>query len=151
MLKAFAVSAPDITDVLCRNESMYGTASEQAYINEVYPETRSISVDFAILEKAQNRYTIPADIGWSDLGTWNSLYGFLNKDHDGNVIQAGANELIDMSGNLIRTSNEKKLVVAKGLKDYIIIDDGDVLLIYPRNEEQDIKQLRMNLRDQSYT
>jgi len=151
VLNAFALSAPDITQVLSRNLSMYGTDQEQRYINEVYPETRSISVDFAILEHANNVYTIPADIGWSDLGTWNSLYSYLSKDYNGNVVQSGAHELIDMSGNLIRTSNDKKLVVAKGLKDFIIIDDGDVLLIYPRNEEQDIKRVRQELKDQSYT
>lgn len=151
ILAAFGANAADITNVLCRNKSMYGTEQEQAYIDEVYPETRSISVDFAILEHATNVYTIPADIGWSDLGTWNSLYSFLPKDGHGNVVQSGAKELMDMKGNLIRTADPKKLVVAKGLTDYIIIDDGDVLLIYPRHEEQAIKQVRQQLKDQSYT
>lgn len=151
ILNSFRISAPDITKVLGRNELMYGTDKEQEYINEVYPETRSVSVDFAILEHAKNVFTIPADIGWSDIGTWNSLYSFLSKDENGNVTQVGAEELKDMSGNLIRTSDPHKLVVAKGLSNYIIIDDGDVLLIYPREEEQEIKRVRQELKDQSYT
>ncbi|MEL6388875.1 MAG: mannose-1-phosphate guanylyltransferase [Bacteroidota bacterium] len=150
ILNAFSSSAPDITDVLTADAAKFGTLAEQDYINDVYPNTRDISVDFAILEPAQNVFTIPADIGWSDLGTWNSLYSYLDKDQHDNVVQAGAQQLIDMRGNLIRTSSSDKLVVAKGLQDYIIIDDGDVLLIYPREEEQDIKALRKGLKQEHY-
>ena len=95
-------------------------------------------------------YTIPVDIGWSDLGTWNSLYSYLDKDDNKNVMLAPHNKVQQSSGNLIRTQNKEKLIVIKGLEDYIIIDEDDVLLIYPRNDEQEIKQLRSSLKDKRF-
>ena len=142
ILKEYSKSSPEILEVLCADETRYGTKSEQDYINEVYPQTKDISVDFAILEHAKNVYTIPADIGWSDLGTWNSLYDFLDKDDSENALLLPNRSVQSSHGNMIRTSDTNKLIVVKGLKDYIIIDDDDVLLIYPRHEEQQIKQLR---------
>ncbi len=142
ILHSFEHSAPKILDVLRQDLSKYNTPNEQAYINKVYPNTQNISVDFAILEQAENVYTIPTDIGWSDLGTWNSLYDFGDKDDKQNVIQANSASMHEAGGNMIRTDHKEKLIVIKGLQDYIIIDDDDVLLIYPREQEQSIKQLR---------
>ena len=150
IIKAFGASANQILDVLCRDTAKYNTEEEQDYINKVYPETESISVDYAILEKARNVYTIPVDIGWSDLGTWNSLYAYLDKDNHGNVLLSGHHELSESSGNLIRISNKDKLVVIKGLENFIVIDEGDVLLIYPRDEEQEIKKVRSTLKDKRF-
>lgn len=147
---AFQHSANDILEVLSSDSSKYNSPEEQAYIDEVYPQTRSISVDFAILERAENVYTIPTDIGWSDLGTWNSLYDFSAKDEANNVAQSENLHLEDASRNLIRSYKSDKLIVAKGIDDYIIIDDEDVLLIFPREEEQAIKQLRSSFKDSSY-
>jgi len=98
-------------------------------------------VDFAIMEKATNIYTIPADIGWSDLGTWNALHAFLNKDNSDNVIISKKNIVLNSTNNLVKTKQDK-IVVIKDLKNYIIIDEEDVLLIYPKNKEQEIKQIR---------
>lgn len=142
ILNAFEKSCADILNVLDMNNPAFGSSGEQDYIDQIYPSTPSISVDYAILEKAKNVYTIPADIGWSDLGTWNSLYDFLPKDKDQNVVIAEHHDLDLSEGNLVRSSDKKKLIVVKGLKDYIIIDDNDVLMIYPRHEEQQIKQLK---------
>lgn len=150
ILNAFRKSSKEILDVLCRNNAMYGTPREQAYINEVYPETPNISVDFAILEHAENVFSIPADMGWSDLGTWNSLYEYMDKDSHDNVVLPKSKKLEDMHGNLIRTADPNKIVVAKGLKDFIIIDDGNALLIYPRADEQKIKQVRQSIKDERY-
>ena len=150
IIQSFAQSAGDITDVLCADMTKYNTSQEQEYINEVYPLTRSISVDFAILEHAKNVYTIPTDIGWSDLGTWNSLYDFSNKDDQNNVSATKHIHLEDASQNIVRSYNADKLVVIKGLKDYIVIDEEDVLLIYPREEEQAIKQLRGSFKDSPF-
>jgi len=145
IIKAYEKHASDIMATLSRDLSKYGSIYEQDYINEVYPLTRNISVDFAIIEKSNNVYTIPTDMSWSDLGTWNSLYAYMDKDKNDNVLQVSQSQMIDATGNLIRSSNKDKLIVAKGIKDYIIVDDGDVLLIYPRNEEQEIKEIRNNL------
>ncbi len=150
IVNSFSNSAQEILDVLCEDEAQFGTEKEQEYINQVYPNTKSISVDFAILEHAKNVYTIPADIGWSDLGTWNSLYDFLDKDEKSNVKLSKDAYVEDAKGNLIRTSNANKLMVVKGLEDYIIIDDHDVLLIYPRHEEQNIKPLRKSFEGSPY-
>ena len=150
ILNNFSQTAAQITDILCKDMSKYATVEEQEYINEVYPLTDKISVDYAILEHATNVYTIPVDIGWSDLGTWNSLYSYLEKDDNKNVTLAPHNEVQNSSGNLVRVQNKEKLVVIKGLEDYIVIDEDDVLLIYPRNDEQEIKQLRSSLKDKRF-
>ncbi len=150
ILGEFNNSCSEILDVLCVDEKQFNTPNEQHYINQTYPKTKNISVDFAILEHAKNVYTIPSDIGWSDLGTWNSLYDFSEKDEHGNVDLTSHSSIIESKGNLIRTSTNKKLIVIKGIEDYIIIDDNDVLLIYPRKEEQNIKQLRATFKDSNY-
>ena len=151
ILSAFKTNANDILQVLCQHTNKFGSSEEQEYVNNVYPNTPSISVDYAILEPADNVVTIPADIGWSDIGTWNSLYEFLDQDDDGNVNQADESKIIETTGSLIRVSNKEKVIVAKGLKDFIIIDDDDALLIYPRDSEQEIKQIRSDLSGGKYS
>lgn len=145
VINAYKTLAPNIFKVLSQDISAFGSKKEQEYIDRVYPNTPKISVDFAILEKSNNVYTIPADIGWSDLGTWNSLYDYMGKDENDNVIQGNRVKPVSSSGNIIVTSNPEKVIVVKGIKDYILIDDGDVLLIYPRDDEQEIKKVRNNL------
>ncbi len=149
ILNAFKSSAPDIYDILTADLAMYNTAAEQEYIDEVYPKTPSISVDYAILEKADNVYTIPLDIGWSDLGTWNALYAFMDKDVDASVV-VGQNTMMLDSNNCFVRSDAEKLVVIKGLNDYIVIDEEDVLLIYPKSEEQDIKAVRKSIENPKF-
>lgn len=141
VLKAFQEHARSIYDILNQEPQIYNTAAEQAYIEKTYPKTPSISIDYAIMEKAQNVYTLPADIGWSDLGTWASLHEQLPKDDAGNSAVADAVWMEDTQNSLIRMPKDKLLVV-KGLEDFIIVDEGDVLLIYPKSEEQNIKSVR---------
>ncbi len=141
ILASFQQHTKGIIDVLNQMPDYLGSKNEQEYINKVYPQTTKISIDYAILENANNVFTIPADIGWSDLGTWNSLYSYLEKDDNGNVIDANKSKIIDSKNNFIRMP-KNKLLVAKGMEDFIIIDEGDVLLIYPKSLEQEIKQVR---------
>ena len=141
ILSAFEHLANDIYRILEEGKPMYNTADEQAFINSRYPDTPNISVDFAIMEKAANVYTIPAEVGWSDLGTWASLHAECPKDEQNNVIHAGNTLLLDSTDNLIRTANAKKLIVLKDVHDYIIVDEQDVLMIFPKGKEQEIKQL----------
>lgn len=150
ILNSFKANATDIYDILARDLSKYNTGQEQDYIDEVYPTTPSISVDYAILEKANNVYTLPADIGWSDLGTWNALHAFKEKDETGSVV-IGDNTMLLDSKNCIVRSDAKKLVVIKGLNDYIVIDESDVLLVYPKSEEQAIKALRKSIENPDFT
>ena len=137
ILNSFKINAPQILDVLMQQPTLYGTANEQAYIDAVYPNTQKISVDYAILEKADNVFTIPADIGWSDLGTWNSLHAYLSEDND--KVAVGQNIHFIDSKDVIVVSNNHKHVVIKGLENYIVVDEDNALLIYPKSDEQEIK------------
>ena len=148
VLKAFQKNAPQIIDILQEDKSKFNTPDEQVYINRVYPNTQKISIDYALLERSDNVYTIPADIGWSDLGTWNSLHAYLNKDDKGNVMQGMILSKQNCNNNFVRLPKNKKAVI-KGLENMIVIDDEDVLLIYPKDDEQEIKTVRNNLNDNS--
>ena len=146
LINSFRENAPDIITVLTEDESQFGTENEQSYIDKVYPNTPNISVDYAILEKAHNVYTIPADIGWSDLGTWNSLYAFLDKDNNFTVTIGDNIHLTDTKNTIVR-SDSNKVVVIKGLDNYIVVDEPDALLIYPKDDEQEIKQVVRDLEN----
>lgn len=144
VLKSFRKNAPEILDILEQGSNYYNTPKEQDFIDETYPTTPKISVDYAIMEKADNIYTIPSDIGWSDLGTWNSLYAYRDKDENGNVVN-GRVVMEETKDCFIRTK-EDKLTIIKGLEDFIVVDEGDVLLVYPKKLEQEIKGLVGNYK-----
>jgi len=139
VLSAYQTHSPDIYDIFHKGLNMYNTEEEQAFIDEFYPTTPNISVDFAIMEKATNVFTVPAEFGWSDLGTWASLYAECPKDEHDNVLQGNIIAL-DTHKSLIRAP-QGKLLVVKDVQDYIIVDTNDVLLIYPKSKEQEIKQV----------
>jgi len=145
ILEAFENYAPEIFQILEAGKDHYNAESEQAFINEAYPRTPSISVDYAIMEKAQNVCTIPSEFGWSDLGSWNAVYDLQPKDEQENVINTPSS-IMDDSRNCLVQSGAEKLVVIKGLEDYIIIDNKDVLLVYPRTDEQNIKKISAQLK-----
>lgn len=147
ILKSFKQNATEIYDILEKGKSAYNTVDEQAFIDEAYPTTPSISVDYAIMEKADNVYTIPSEFGWSDLGTWGSLFIESDKDEANNAINGNEVHTEDVTNCLIRMPKDK-LLVAKGLDDYIIIDEGDALLIYPKSKEQEIKKVVSNIGKQ---
>lgn len=125
--------------------SVYQTENEKVFIAENYPKAENISIDYAILEKADNVFVLPATFDWNDLGTWGSLHEKLDKDEQGNAVVNADVYLENTSNNIIRT-NGKKLVVIDGLKDYIVVDKDDTLLIYPKEKEQDIKQIVAKLK-----
>jgi len=140
IINAFTNYAPDIHEIFEKGIPFYNTSHEQEFINNYYPLSPNISIDYAILEKAPNVYTIPSDIGWSDLGTWNSLHEVLDKDENGNSVST-YHAILENTTNSLINIQAKKAVVIKGLKDYIVVDDEDVLLIYPKAEEQAIKKV----------
>lgn len=149
IIDSFNSNAKNIIDVLSEDLSKLNTPDEQDYIDRVYPNTESISIDYAILERTDQLYTIPSDIGWSDLGTWNSLHAYMEKDENENVVIASANKLENVSQTFIKSYNDK-LVVVNGLKNYIIIDEEDVLMIYPKDKEQEIKSVRVSIEEDRY-
>lgn len=140
ILEAYKSLAPEIYNILEKGTPHYNTSAEQAFIDASYPATPSISVDFAILEEASNVYTVPADFGWSDLGTWASLHAEAPKDDRQNVLQGGHIMAIDTENCLIKIPSGK-LAVLKDLSDFIVVDTGDTLLVYPKSKEQEIKQV----------
>ncbi len=142
ILKAFDTHTNGILDVL--ESGVYGTPEERVFIEKNYPGTEKISIDYAVLERANNVFTIPADIGWSDLGTWNALYEFAEKDENGNALFTDRAWLRESGNNLIRLPKGKR-IVAKGIQDMIIVDEGDTLLLYPKEDEQEIKQVRKDI------
>ncbi|MEO0732144.1 MAG: mannose-1-phosphate guanylyltransferase [Bacteroidota bacterium] len=141
ILDAYEAYAPEIYALLAQGHDCYNTEKEQGFIDEFYPQTPKISVDYAIMENADNIYTIPAQFGWSDLGAWGALYQESPKTTEGNVLASDRVITEDVHNTFIRAPHGK-LVVAGGVDDLLIIDEGDVLLVYPRNREQEIKQLR---------
>jgi len=146
VLAAFETHAPGIHAILAQGAGRYNTPEEQAFIDEFYPQTPSISVDYAIMENATNVYTIPAQFGWSDLGAWSALHEERPKDDYGNVVEAEKVVLEDVHNSLIRAPKDK-LVVIGGVDDLMVIDEGDVLLIYPLSREQEIKKIRATVQD----
>lgn len=119
---------------------LFGTPREKEFIEEQFPACVSISVDFAIMEKAPNVFVECVTFGWNDLGTWSALYDNSPKNIDHNVAQNCNVLAYNSTGNIFAVEGEK-LIVVDGLKDYIIADAGDVLLICPKSEEQRIKQM----------
>ncbi len=146
ILASYEKHASDMYNLLYAGMEHYNTHSEQTFINEAYPLSEQISIDYAILERAPNVYTIPAGIGWSDLGTWGSLFEKLSRSEEDNVV-LGSNTIIDECEGCVVKNLNGKLLVAKGLKDYIIIQDEKSVLIFPKDDEQEIKQVTTSLRE----
>lgn len=146
LLTAFKNYAPEIYSILHAGAALYNTSAEETFIKKEYPKTPSISVDYAIMEKADNVFTLPGDWGWSDLGTWASLYAESPKNDHGNVNADKNTLLYNTTGCLIRIPENKKLVV-KDLHDFMIIDEGDILLIHPLNKEQEIKSIAEDVKN----
>lgn len=122
---------------------------QSEFLKEHYPQTASISIDYAIMEKSDKVFTIPADIGWSDLGTWASLHQEMDKDQDGNAIIAQHIVLENVKNSIIKNQTEK-VVILRDLSDLIVIVEEDVVLIYPKDKEQDIKNLRDRISASHY-
>ena len=140
ILSALAKHSPTIFELFEKGNSCYNTADEQSFISVNYPLSDNISIDYAIMEKAENVFTIPGDFGWSDLGTWASLYEVIEKDEHNNVFSGNAINLAETSNCMIQIPKDKVAVI-KGLDNYIVVDDGKVLLIYPKAAEQEIKEV----------
>ena len=131
---------PDLVAKFTDGEQYMGTDHEEAFIQQMFPSCPNISIDYGIMEKAESVYVMQADFGWSDLGTWGSLYELSDKDASQNVVLKGNAMFYESNGNAI-TIPEGHLAVVRGLKDMIVAESDDVLLICPREEEQQIRQI----------
>ena len=140
ILKAFETHLPTMHTLFSKGKNSYNTASENTFIEENYASSENISIDFGIMEKATDVYVLPVEFGWNDLGTWGSLYDKLKKDKNRNATVGGFVIYRDASNNIVRTQSGKRVVI-QGLKDFIVVEKDDVLLICPKSEEQEIKQI----------
>jgi mannose-1-phosphate guanylyltransferase len=139
VLAAFEKYMPETYSVFDEGRELFGTPQEKDFIAKTYAVCKSISIDYGIMEKADNVYVMCTDFGWSDLGTWSSLYEHSSHDKTGNAIVSGKIFSYDNNRNIINISPDKTAVI-QGLSDYIIVDSEDVLLIVKKEEEQNIKQ-----------
>ena len=139
IIRAFEKHLPEMNEVFEAEKGHFNTKSEQEAIARIYPQCVNISIDYGVMEKADNVYIIPASFGWSDLGTWGSAYDSLEKDELGNAVAGNNVVVIDANNNIIHADN-KKLLVLQGLEDYVVVDTKDVLLICKKEKEQDIKE-----------
>lgn len=146
VLSAFKKYQPAQYELFEAGQEVYNTDDEMEFINNNYHKADNISIDYAIMERAEEIYVLPANFDWNDLGTWGSLYDELEKDRNGNAL-VNAKYLGRTAGqNIIRTEGDK-LVVIEDLNDYIIVDKEDVLLIMPKSKEQEIKSVLEDVKN----
>ena len=138
--EAFVTFQPQMNALFQKGSESYNTSDEKQFIQQHYQNAENVSIDYAVMEKASNVYVLPATFDWNDLGTWGSLHDKLDKDDNNNTVINAMVILENASNNIIR-SEAKKLVVIDGLDDYIIVDNENVLMIYPKSKEQDIKRI----------
>jgi len=139
IIGAFEKYLPEMYDVFAAEKEKFNTTEEKEALQTIYPLCTNISIDFGIMEKADNVYLIPSSFGWSDLGTWNSAYENLEKDYLENAVAGDNVIVIDASRCMVHAPNDK-LVVLQGLDKFIVVDTSDVLLICNRDKEQEIKE-----------
>ena len=139
IIGSFRKHLRDIYDVFEGGKQYYYTSEESKYIDRMFPTCKNISIDYGIMEKSDNVYVYPADFGWSDLGTWGSLFTHLPSDNNNNAVQGDEVMLYDCTDNIIKVPHDK-LVVLQGLQGYIVVENDGILLICKKEDEQKIKQ-----------
>jgi len=148
--KAFKSYLPNIDTLFEKGKNRYNTDDEKNFIHEVYFQSNSISIDYGIMEKADNVYVYTSDFGWADLGTWGSLQEFLDKDKQGNSVTGDNVLLYDVKNSIINVS-KGKIAVIKGLENYIVVDSEDKLLVYKKEDEQEIKDVVETIKKEKGT
>jgi len=138
-MSAFEEHLDDVDSLFKKGIGKYSTPEEKDFINTTYAVCKNISLDYGIMEKAKNVYVLAVDFGWSDLGTWGSLYAIRDKDEQGNAV-VGNNVMLYETKNCIVNVPDKKLVVLEGLDDYIVVEEDDTLLVCRKQDEQQIRQ-----------
>lgn len=138
ILAALEKHLPEIYDVFVAEKDKFNTAQEREAVEEIYPLCTNISIDFGVMEKADNVYLIPASFGWSDLGTWNSAWENKDKDYFGNAVVGKKVMTVDAKNCIVHVP-DNKLVLLQGLDEFIVVDTKDVLLICKKDKEQEIK------------
>ncbi len=138
IIKAFEKYLPEMHEVFDAEQLNFNTEKETAAIERIYPQCVNISIDYGVMEKADNVYVIPSSFGWSDLGTWASAYETFERDYLDNAVGGNNVIVIDATKNMVH-ADHKKLVLLQGLDDFIVVDTKDVLMICKKDKEQEIK------------
>lgn len=144
IMDAFEKHSQSLHEIFYRGMNSYNTEAESEFIKEAYNNCDSISVDYAIMENAENVYVLPCNIGWTDLGTWGALHGTINQDENSNALLGENIITYDSNSNMI-ANTEKKVMVIQGLKNQIVVNTKKALLICEKDNEQMIKQFVMEL------
>jgi mannose-1-phosphate guanylyltransferase len=139
IITAFEKHLPEMYEVFAAEKEKFNTNEEKEAIEQIYPQCTNISIDFGIMEKADNVYIIPSSFGWSDLGTWNSAWENMERDYLGNAV-AGKNVMVIDATKCMVHIDDNKLLVLQGLDDFIVVDTKDALLICKKEKEQEIKE-----------
>jgi len=145
ILEAIKTYLPEIADAFKDGDKHYDKRTEKGFIKEAYSQCTNISIDYGVMEKAKNVYTIPSQFGWSDVGSWDALYEMYEHDYLGNAVAGKNVKIYDSANNMIMVPKEK-LVVLQGLRDYCVVDTGDVLLVCEKSKEQEIRQITVDLK-----
>ncbi len=140
ILKAIATHLPEVNSLFKEGEGKYNTPQESDFIRGVYERCKNISIDYGVMEKADNVYVVLSEFGWSDLGTWGSLYDNLEKTKDDNVVVGDKIHMFDSKNCMVNVPQDK-LIVLQGLDDYIVVEANNTLLICKKEDEQKIKQM----------
>ncbi|WPU95820.1 mannose-1-phosphate guanylyltransferase [Mucilaginibacter sabulilitoris] len=141
IVKAFGQHLPEMHEIFADARPVYNTEEEKAYIHKAYQQCINISIDYGVMEKADNVYVLPSEFGWSDLGTWASIYDLADKDYVGNAVIPSEKVIMYDSSNCMVNVPGEKLVILQGLHDYIVVESNNTLLVCPRDQEQNVKQV----------
>ena len=136
---------PEVNELFKPEAIPYNTSQENGAIQQAYFKCRSVSIDYGVMEKANNVYVLKSDFGWSDLGTWGSLFAFLPKNETGNFISSNNVLIYDSENNLIKTPNDK-LVVLQGLDGYVVVENDNILLVCKKDEEKRLRDIINDVR-----
>lgn len=147
ILKAFSQYLPDMNEIFKEGESVFNTPSEQSFIQNAYYQCTNISIDYGIMEKADNVYVLPTDFGWSDLGTWASVYDLAEKDYVGNAVIPSEKVIMYDSSNCMVNVPGEKLVILQGLDDYIVVEANNTLMVCQKSQEQNVKQIVADVKN----
>ena len=142
--EAFRYLLPEVADRFREGELLMGTDKEEDFIEQIFPKCPNISIDYGIMEKADNVFVLPSSFGWSDLGTWGSLYELSEKDENGNVSLHSETHYYDAKGNIV-VLEPGKVAIVQGVNDMIIVEERGALLVCKKAEEQRIKEFTNNL------
>ncbi len=145
IIAAFEKYLPEMIHLFNQDSQIWNTGFEADFINKNYEKAENISIDFGIMERANNVQILPVEFGWNDLGTWGSLYQKLKKDSQENAVVGAETIFRDANGNMVKTQSGKRVVI-QGLHDFIVVEKDDVLLICPKSAEQDIKEITSEVK-----